>query len=276
MQQPNFASNSNRQPLTAQPQGQIGIIIILLMTVILALAISLSNRTAKEQQIAINQEESSRTFNAAESGIEQALSDIFNAEKSNTPLENMTDTLHTADSTIQYEISQQQQLAMTVDESATVEIALTSTLDNVTLKWWTQGTNCATDNPASLYVIVYNRAADDTVTARHFVYGDCSSERGDNFVSPGTGSDGYAYSQEITLQPNDYLVRVTPIYNQVALFIDAPTGTAQYSIISKATNIAENEVNEANSAKAISVNRSLPAAPAFMDFAFVSGGDIIQ
>ena len=72
-----------RQVKQAQA-GQVGLIVLLIMVVILALGLSLATRTSQQAEISIQQEDTTRVFNAAEAGVEAALADIFQSESAGT------------------------------------------------------------------------------------------------------------------------------------------------------------------------------------------------
>src|SRR3989344_6964006 len=54
--------------------GQVGVIILLIMVVLLTLGVSLASRSSQQVYLSTQQAESTRVFNAAEAGIESALS----------------------------------------------------------------------------------------------------------------------------------------------------------------------------------------------------------
>src|SRR5258708_19174487 len=62
---------------TRHQSGQIGIIIILIMVVLLTVGLSLAARSSREVTLSTQEAESTRTFNAAEAGVEQAMSGGF-------------------------------------------------------------------------------------------------------------------------------------------------------------------------------------------------------
>jgi Tfp pilus assembly protein PilX len=57
--------------------GQVGIIVLLISAIILVIALSIANRVVKESQGNIAAENSTRVFNTAASGVQQALANIF-------------------------------------------------------------------------------------------------------------------------------------------------------------------------------------------------------
>ena len=59
--------------------GQVAIVILLIMVVLLTVGLSLASRTTQELFLSQQESESARVFNAAEVGIEDALSQDFDA-----------------------------------------------------------------------------------------------------------------------------------------------------------------------------------------------------
>ncbi len=66
--------------LSSNQSGQVGVIVLLISAIILVVGLSIANRTIKESQGILTQEDSARVFSTAESGIQQALGNIFQFE----------------------------------------------------------------------------------------------------------------------------------------------------------------------------------------------------
>ncbi len=255
--------------------GQIGIIVLLIMTVILTIGLSIGNRTAQEQEITIEEEESTRVFNAAESGIERALSSIFSAEESGESVQQGLTTQNIDDTEIQYNVTAQENLETHLSQGSTAEIPLNADAgtQNLEINWWTNATDCGND-PASLLITVYSYiSSDDNYTAKHFAVGPCNGagERNDNYTNPSSSTlDSYAYFYELNLEADDQIVRIMPVYNDTQLRVSGPADVAQYSVTSQAKQANTDYV------KAINVTRTMSSAPSFMDFALVSGDDLVK
>ncbi len=247
--------------------GQIGIITLLIMAVILTIAISLSQRTTTEQQIATTQDEAVRTFNAAESGVEQALSKIESEgiTLNDRVVDNFTDDTNT---TSQYSIDPNSVFEMYVEENSTVEIPLADSNGDVTIQWWyEQSTVCANDQPAAILVSIYNS---NNNQARHLGFDKCATNRDNNFDEGiSNGNDGYSYSYEVAVDADDTIVRVRPLYNSTRVRISSDAiDKAQFTVNARA------QTEQRTVAKAINVKRSRLGAPGFMDFTLVSGNNI--
>jgi hypothetical protein len=257
----NFKSNPSKKQ-----NGQIGIIIILLMTILLTLGISLGLRTSKKQEVSIEQEESTRVFNSAESGVERALSKIYRQEKQGNPV---GDEIVAGDDNEEYQIETKSELEMYIDQGISVKAPLDNTTD-VDIDWWLErGTDCANDQPSAVIVSIYNNSGGN-ITSRYLGFDPCHSDRNNNFDNPSSSPRaGYNYRATISLQAGDAYLRVTPLYNSSKVYLSGGAiSQGQYDISSRATD------SDATVAKAIDVSRSLPAAPSFMDYALISGANL--
>ena len=256
-------------PRSAQ-SGQVGIIIILIMVVLLTFGISLASRSTREIALSQQEEESNRVFNAAEAGVEQALStslnftgDVYQPAPSVVPGSNAS---------VDYSIRKQYTLNSRILEGTTVVVQLNDGAGNsagtVNIDW-SKDSNCGAPGrkPASLSVSVYGITG-GVSTARHFTYAACN--RNDSIPVAGGGQNGYFKRASVPTQGTDILMRIKPVYNDTELNVSA-TGNLPvqlYDIRSEATNQNGNET------RAIQVKRTRAAAPSILDFAVLSGADL--
>jgi len=243
--------------------GQVGLITLLLMTVVLSVALSLSLRTIMEQDIAITQDESLRVFNAAESGIEQALYDISQ--------DSISGDIENIDLGANYEIQVDNKVNLTINSGRALEVPLNSINGLVNIHWWNKEDDCSSTNkPAAIVVSVYSASS-----VKYYGFDPCN--RG-NFTevyrnSPAVDfdNDSHYYSAEVTVTSSDVLIRVRPLYNNTKLYITATAFTsAQYNILSSGYGTDE------DIARTLDVKRSMPGAPDFMDFALFSGDNLVK
>ena len=268
------SSKKNRQA------GQVGITTLLIMVVILAIAISLSQRTVLEQDIALTQEKATRVFNAAEYGVEEALYTIaeedFDEDFSAAGyLQNISQLTFDDNLIVDTSIQKSSVFEMYVEQGSVVEIPLDELEvdDELEINWWYQEDPVCDDDddPPALVISIYGDNE-----GRHFGYDPCGGggeTREDNNFEDASASlvDDYLFAATITLELTDELVRVTPLYNSSKIQISANEG---------AISDAQFEVNtrgidpDAKIAQALNVLRSMPAAPGFMDYTLVSGGGL--
>jgi len=250
-------------------RGQIGVIILLIMVVVLTIGLSLASRTTREAFISQQYANSTRVFNAAESGIEQALSGdfSFDGESSGGVLEDFSGT----DIDVAYTINKSNQLEMRLFELFSVELDVRGAVDGnqVRIDWSREG-DCATEDPASLIAMIfYDDAGESRV--RYESIGAC--DRGDSFNAATSISGDYNWRYDLALQDGDQFVRLKPIYNDTHLWVRGNGWTMpvqSYLIRSEAENQNGDET------RAIQVNQSREAAPSIFDFAVFSGNDLVK
>ena len=102
--------------------GQIGIIVVLIMIVLLTIGLSLASRTTKQVALSTQEAESTRVFNAAEVGVEQALSNLsFTGDSyTSSPIQPAG-----TNATVTYTINKQYKLEMQVFQGISASIQLT-------------------------------------------------------------------------------------------------------------------------------------------------------
>ncbi len=249
--------------------GQVGVITLLIMAVVLTIAIGLSRRTTQQQDASFIQDESTRVFNAAESGVEEALYDIYQAELLDSS-PGTGDEFDLGQDQVSYAIQNQSTFEMFIGRGNTVEIPLdTNPSGNVAINWWNETADCDSSNrPPAVIVSVFQAS-----TARHFGYDPCTRNppTGFNLDSIGSGSGDYAYQVSISLVAADLLIRVKPIFNSTTFLITSGAiSLAQYDVESTGFNPQE-EI-----ARTIEIRRSLPSAYGFMDYTLISGDTLTK
>lgn len=250
--------------------GQVAVVVLLIMVVLLTIGLSLATRTTQELFLSDQQSESARVFNAAESGIEQALSEVAVGQG----------TLTIDGVTVAYNVTGSSTLNTRVPEGASVHIDLTGYNNNITIQWATEA-DCA--NRASLVAHVFYSDAGTIRTKVIPFRPSCSTHQADNFfngtnINPAnpfrhqyiiTASNPVTHS---SLPPNALFMRIKPVYADVDLRVSGGnTFPTQHHIVSSTASYAEG-----GEQRKIEVSRTLPTGPAYMDYALYSGGAITQ
>ncbi len=257
---------------SSRQSGQIAIIILLIMIVLLTIGLSLATRTTQEVFLSQQEDESTRVFNAAESGVENALSQNFSGISAQTTL---SDTNVVGDVTTTTTITPRGVLETQITQGTTVHLDLTGLAANapITVEW-SRERSC--DNSASFIASIYYLDAGITKVS-HQVFGPaspCSGERAsDDFeqVSLDSGTDGYSYRYTFNLPANSLFLRLKSVYNDSPLRITGAESSNQFFVI---RSEADNDLGNEN--RTIEVGRSLSTAPSFMDYAIYSGGELSQ
>lgn len=252
---------------TNSQSGQIGVVILLIMVVILTVGLSVASRTTQETFLSTQSSESARVFNAAEAGVEEALSldlDSLTQDVTTGSVDTVDDT--TVDYSIRREAALETQLFRGVSVGINVEGVTTG--NGITVDWSREA--CA-NNPASFVAAIYSNDGSGT-KVRYRTLGNCA--RGDGFEqASGLGGNPYNFRFTLPLLTNDRLVRLQPVYNDTQARISGSgwiLPTQFYRIRSEARNELGDET------RIVEVNRTLPAAPSIFDYALYSGGTLVQ
>lgn len=245
--------------------GQVGIAVLLIMVVMSTIGISLATRTSQDIQSSRQTQEATQTFSAAESALEEVLSQ-GQSYLENTPSGEYTKV---ENATVNYTVGKQGELSTELLQGAVAEVDLTGgSAGNVVSIEWSTTADCANE-PASLIVSVITGGA--TPATRSYSYAIC--ERSDGFALVNTPGGTYVRQVSVTLAENDRYLRLTPVYNDTRVLVNGQgwtLGTQQFTVSSVARNTLGRET------KAIEVQRSLDTVPAIFDHALVSGTSILK
>lgn len=267
----------------ASESGQVAVAVILAVAAVLVISVSLASRTTEEQAQTTQTTESTMTFNAAEAGVEQALSSVVTALENNAnPPASGTVTLNN-NTTVNYGITELSTLEATLTEGASAQVSLDSDRDgdgdytgSVDILW---GKDSDCTKNASLVITVIARPG-GVARARHFAVGPnptCPDRSGDQFTAASAGVSGYQYRYQVPVSAAagsaEVVVRIKALYSDSPILVRGNPGalpTQQYLVKSTAVNTA----GDKEETRVLEVRRSLPVAPAIMDYALYSGGSI--
>ncbi|MEX0896393.1 MAG: pilus assembly PilX N-terminal domain-containing protein [Patescibacteria group bacterium] len=240
-------------------RGQIAVIVLLIMAVLLVIGISLASRTSEEIAISTQQQDSTRVFNAAEAGIEKALSSDFGVGDDNVTSESLT----IDDINVRYEIlSGGDSDAISLAPGDTVTAYLES--GNPSVSW-------PCNSNAALILTAYYRVSGE-VGAIHEAVRPEGSGIAPSFdaVSCNPGEDA-TFSFEGIPSDREFL-RVTALYNTADVTLSGVIDETQ-TIRSE----AQRENTDGNTEfRAIEVTRTTPAPPSIFDYALYSGGSLTK
>lgn len=250
--------------------GQVAIIILLVMVVLLVVVLSLASRTTQEVYLSGQETESTRVFNAAEAGAEEALGNESNFTTSTVTQNSPVVETNFNGEDINYTVSPQNELTTYLQEgmSATVDLDPDGNDSGITgtipIQWATDG-GC-TD--ASVIISVY----DNTNHVRHLAFSPtCAASAEDNFTDSSSGSGGYKNRHSLSVTTADLLVRIKAVYNGTDLSVSGANLPVQSHLVrSEAFSPDDGET------RAVQVSRSLPAPPSILDYSVYSGTDLIK
>jgi len=251
--------------------GQVGIIVLLISAIVLVIGLSIANRVTLEGQATIQQEDSSRVFNTAETGIEQALNNIFEFEAGTAEL---SGDFNFNDANLnQVSVSSREEFEGFIQAGEMLKINVadgqTGTID---LNW--SKTSCD-QGAADLLISHYYQAG--TAEANFYMVGNCEDYDDQDLIAANSSTEtAYNFNYQMTIDATNNqssFIRIYPLQVGTDLKISASSGllsNVQYVINSLAQN------QSGSSAKAIEVKRNVPASPSFMDFTLVSGGSLAK
>ncbi len=245
--------------------GQVGIAVLLIMVVLSTIGITLATRTSQDIQSTRQSREATQTFSAAESALEEVLS------QGQTYLDDNPSGEYNKveNTTVNYNVEKSEELSTELLEGAVAQIDVsTSAAGNGVRLEWSTTADC-NQNPASLAVMIINNGTPPV--ARSYTYSVC--ERNDGFTLVNTQGATFMRRVDLTLQTGDRYVRITPIYNDTRLLVNGvgwTLPTQEYTVNSTARNDLGRET------KAIEVQRTIDYTPAIFDFALVSGTSILK
>jgi hypothetical protein len=244
------------------------------MIVVLTVGLSLSARSSSELALSQQEQESTRVFNAAEAGVEQALNTDFASLTSDVV---GTTTVAGANSTVNYAINRVRFLETRLNQGMSAKVQLSDQSQpppSGVRIYWAKENNCG-QKPASIIVSIYSQNAGSSVpiSVRHLAYAACNN--GDDVaVSANSGLPGYMKEQWVPLQPSDYFLRVKAVYNDANIRVTSVSPETLpiqgFAIRSVATSTLGNENRN------VEVNRTLPSAPSVMDYALISGTSLAK
>jgi len=89
------------------------------------------------------------------------------------------------------------------------------------------------------------------------------------------GSNGYNYRHDITVSASDRLIRITPLYFSTDLLVEGAIVPQAHLVRSTAQTDVPDEADRTIE-QIIQVQRTLPAAPSYMNYVLYTNGSISQ
>lgn len=250
--------------------GQAVLIVLLVIAVALGFGLSIISQSITDVKISKQEQESTRAFNAAEAGIEEALKSVTVGVGSIT-----VDGIE-----VDYEVESETALSNTVKESESLEVDLTGAdagLNMITINWVDTGVgienpgSCTASSgqaPASLLISVVDNA--NQVTRYGLNACDLSADNGMiNVTDSGVGD--FLRQYDLSVDASDELVRIRPVYNRTSVYVvgnvDLPVQAHSINSTAQAPTLET---------KAIEVIQTEPATPSVFDYVLFSGTNIVK
>jgi hypothetical protein len=261
--------------------GYIVIIVLLLTAVLLMLGLSLATRTTEEVYQSGQEADTTRVFNAAETGIEEALSLMQAGTFTTGETYSLTDPTYklseitgaNVDLTVKGE--EVSEFDFTVKQG---EVLTVPAKPNTNIQW-SHKTDCT--DAAAIIVTLYKKVG-STFQAYHVAYkpfnGTGACDKGTGFAVAnevsGIGSsvtlvDTTTFGVLLDSTQGDIL-RIRPLYADARFHL---TGSAATQLVATAT---DDTTDAGVETRKIQVIRTEPAPPSIFDYAVFSGGSLTK
>ena len=278
------------QPVKKDPSGRVGgyivIIVLLLTAVLLMLGLSLATRTTEEVALSGQEADTTRVFNAAETGVEEALYQIGvnpgvvpenQVTPTTIPVSQVGDA--SRDTTLTVTGQRADKFTLSIDQG-----------EALSLKWregtkisWTHNADCS--DAAAIVVTLYQKGPPAMAYHAAFNPGGpipiAQCQKGTNFSVSANATGG----STVTLTSDKFglgagaavstgsLLRIRPLYAKANFTIE---NSSAIDIQSTATDLNSGSGSEGTETRRIQVIRTDPAPPAIFDYAVFSGSGITK
>lgn len=246
---------------------------LLMAAILLMIALAFAGRSAEQSFLSTQEEDTTRVFNAAESGVEQALyvldtsnlSDTFNtASDTEIPV---TSSINNANVTVTGRYLENASVTVRQGETLTIKPTVNST--STTLSW----DDPTSGNCVGLLVTLYrgsNSYHNSFFSAR--ATPTCQTNTlGVELSSPTLALNivtHFGLPSASTYQAGD-MIRVTPLFNNITF-----TGIRAQQIRAEASD--SQTTGTSAETRRIELIRTEPGPPAVFDYAVFSGGDLAK
>lgn len=270
----NTRSSASHYAAPSGSPGQIAVVILLIMAVLLVLGLSLAARTSQEIQLTGQEQDSTRVFNAAETGVEKALSESSNftdAEAAGSKIINLDSAELPTGIGTDVTITKQTGLTTYVNEGTSATVHLNNATGYIDIDWAKEGTCNA--RAALVIALYYNDGADKVqyypIKPNCIGYSDGGKATGFQDSAGGSGGYNHRYRLDLTGISNPAMARIKPLYAGTDLNVVGANLTQAFDIRSEAY---ENTTGQTTVEKsAIQVTRTKPAPPTVLEYALYSG-----
>jgi hypothetical protein len=256
-----------------QISGQIGVVVILITAIVLIFGLSVANRVVQENKLVLDQSDATRVFNTAETGVDEALNQIYQYEAGQI-IDLPTGDISSSDFN-QVSISTDQGYEGYLNQGENLQIDIANTTGTIKISW---SKNTCNSSYKTAVLLTLNHLSGTEYQNHYYLVGasDCLYNTNQNFINPSTADSPFQYAYNLIIDSNnnnDATLYVQTVGSGTDVQISATANlisAGQYKIESLAKS--ESEVSN----KTIEANKSLPSAPCFMTFALFSGDTIIK
>lgn len=255
-------------------QGQVGLVLLVIMGVVVALVMSVASRSLSDTVLSRQEKESSAAFAVAEAGVESAMNALRNP-----PGGTITGNLGGIAESVtgEYTVTPSTNYDLYVREGEVAYLDVPAGVTTLTISWTKKAdpteniAGCAEGSglaPAAIEVTSISA----TKVVRSY-YNPASCNPGSNGFA-GSSDGGSVYRSTVnaySVPAGTTKVRIKPIYTGATILVSgagSPLGDQLYLIKSKASG--------GDAQKEIEVKRGLDGPPSIFDFAVFSAGTIVK
>ncbi|HZZ98843.1 MAG TPA: pilus assembly PilX N-terminal domain-containing protein [Candidatus Saccharimonadia bacterium] len=248
--------------------GQIALIVLLIMAVVLTIGLAVASRTVMDVSLSRQEQSGSQTFQAAESGVENALNtDLTGVANGTQIITNQS----VGNATVNVTVNTANTIQTRVEQGDAIQVQLGTVvgLNKFLRVYWALGDACP--NRSALLMRVYNLNGAN-YTARNYAVTACATANGFTLAN-GAGANGYPLSYDVPLAANDRMVSIHPLGDDTQLSVagvNFALPVQYYTINAKATN------NSGSETKAITVTKTIAGFPGILDYTLYSGATLNQ
>lgn len=257
--------------------GQIGLILLVLMGVVIAMALSLASRSLSDTVLSRQEQESSEAFRMAETGVEQAMNAIRIDSTPGSGAQLPANGIFSGN----YAINSLNSYALYVKEGEQASLDLTgfNSANNLTIAWTrtadgSENLTCSGEGsgnaPAGLEVMAV--AGNSSPATAQFIYykpASCGLVSPPGFIGASPGSAPYRSTVDYNVPNNTTAVRIRPLYAPATISVTGSGLTTQLYLI-------QSQASGGDARKEIEVKRGLAAPASMFDFALFAGGTIVK
>lgn len=250
--------------------GQIGLLLLVIMGVVVALVMSVASRSLSDTVLSRQERESSAAFSVAETGVENAMNDL----RQGTIPEGIINLDAAGIVGGSYKVAANNTYDLFVREGETAHLDLT-TEPTLTISWTKK--NDPTENitpscsegsgnaPAAIEISALN----STTAVRQYYNPSGCTPGAPGFLASADGGSTYRSTvASYSVPAGTTALRIKPLYSGATISVSGALGSQLYLINSTATG--------GDATKEIEVKRGLDAPPSVFDFAVFSAGTIVK
>jgi len=254
-----------------QSSGQAGIVIILLTIVLLTIGLSVASRSATDVRLSRQEQQTTRAFDAAEAGIEDALRQDLGALVGGGGSVDVGPCPGPDCITAQYDVDELLVLETEIEEGETVEVDLNGFGGTGVVIEWGDANIPEVCSGGDLYASVVVAVFDNSGNVRRQPYSGPGCTRGDNFDSVTAVSAPLPYLLRVTenVTSNDTFMRIRAIYSGTKIRIDS-SNPGSFPLPGQYFRIHSQAQTTGGETRAVEVTQTDPAPPSIFDFVIFS------